>query len=208
MNLPHLRRILIVVCLLIVLPGLLREASADSDYVTIVSFTATPGAGQILVEWETASEINVVSFCIQRSLQEAGDFTRISECVPAKGDISATFYQITDTDVVAGTRYYYRLEVINTGGTAEYYGPIFAVAGAPAGRTWHVATTGSDITGDGSEAQPFATIQHGIDVGRVTATPCWCIPASTRRTSISTARTSPSARCSSPPATRTPSYRP
>jgi len=28
---------------------------------------------------------------------------------------------------------------------------------------WHVATTGSDATGDGSEANPFATIQHGID---------------------------------------------
>lgn len=30
-------------------------------------------------------------------------------------------------------------------------------------RTWHIATNGSDITGDGSEAKPFATIQHGID---------------------------------------------
>jgi hypothetical protein len=30
--------------------------------------------------------------------------------------------------------------------------------------TWHVATDGSDITGDGSEAKPFATIQHGIDM--------------------------------------------
>jgi len=30
--------------------------------------------------------------------------------------------------------------------------------------TWHVATDGSDSTGDGSEAQPFATIQHGIDM--------------------------------------------
>lgn len=29
--------------------------------------------------------------------------------------------------------------------------------------TWHVATTGSDVTGDGSETRPFATIQHGID---------------------------------------------
>ena len=28
---------------------------------------------------------------------------------------------------------------------------------------WHVATNGSDTTGNGSEAQPFATIQHGID---------------------------------------------
>jgi len=30
--------------------------------------------------------------------------------------------------------------------------------------TWHIATDGSDSTGDGSEAQPFATIQHGIDM--------------------------------------------
>lgn len=28
---------------------------------------------------------------------------------------------------------------------------------------WHVATNGSDVTGDGSETKPFATIQHGID---------------------------------------------
>lgn len=31
-------------------------------------------------------------------------------------------------------------------------------------RNWHVATNGSDITGDGSEPNPFATIQHGIDM--------------------------------------------
>jgi hypothetical protein len=36
-------------------------------------------------------------------------------------------------------------------------------ASAQAG-TWHIATAGSDIAGDGSEARPFATIQHGIDV--------------------------------------------
>ena len=32
------------------------------------------------------------------------------------------------------------------------------------GPTWHVSTTGSDITGDGSEENPFRTIQYGIDV--------------------------------------------
>ena len=31
------------------------------------------------------------------------------------------------------------------------------------GPVWHVATTGSDITGDGSEENPFASIQFGID---------------------------------------------
>jgi len=36
--------------------------------------------------------------------------------------------------------------------TFDYSGPI-----------WHVATTGSDVTGDGSEGSPFATVQKGID---------------------------------------------
>jgi len=31
------------------------------------------------------------------------------------------------------------------------------------GPVWHVSTTGSDITGDGSETTPFASIQYGID---------------------------------------------
>jgi len=32
-----------------------------------------------------------------------------------------------------------------------------------ASSTWHVAVDGSDLTGDGSEQYPFATIQHGVD---------------------------------------------
>jgi nitrous oxidase accessory protein NosD len=35
--------------------------------------------------------------------------------------------------------------------------------GRAQGNTWHVSTTGSDVTGDGSEINPFATLQHGID---------------------------------------------
>ncbi len=35
-----------------------------------------------------------------------------------------------------------------------------------AATTWHVATTGSDTTGDGSRANPYATIQHAIDAAR------------------------------------------
>ena len=31
------------------------------------------------------------------------------------------------------------------------------------GPVWHVATTGSDTTGDGTEGNPFATIQTAID---------------------------------------------
>jgi len=30
-------------------------------------------------------------------------------------------------------------------------------------RTWYVATTGSDVTGDGTSGNPYATIQHAVD---------------------------------------------
>ena len=35
---------------------------------------------------------------------------------------------------------------------------------------WHVATDGSDITGDGSEENPFKTIQYAIDIAESTDT--------------------------------------
>jgi hypothetical protein len=54
---------------------------------------------------------------------------------------------VTPTTLYAGTR----------------GGGVFAVQQVELGY-WHVATDGSDITGDGSEAKPFATIQHGINM--------------------------------------------
>ena len=38
------------------------------------------------------------------------------------------------------------------------------------GPVWHISTTGSDLTGDGSEQYPFATIQHGINTSTDTDT--------------------------------------
>ena len=45
----------------------------------------------------------------------------------------------------------------------DNFGSLAVEVWLPAASAWHVATTGSDTTGNGSEAQPFATIQHGID---------------------------------------------
>ena len=45
-------------------------------------------------------------------------------------------------------------------GNARYPHVLYTVYEGP---VWRVATTGSDQTGDGSEANPFATIQTGID---------------------------------------------
>jgi len=63
-------------------------------------------------------------------------------------------------------------------------------------RTWQIAPDGSDITGDGSDTKPFATIQHGIDLASHGDT-VLVYQEYTEGISNSTARTSLSARCSS-----------
>ena len=55
--------------------------------------------------------------------------------------------------------------------------------------TWYIAPTGSDASGDGSQASPFATIQHGIDSASDGDT-VLVFPALTRKTSIFQEKTS------------------
>jgi protein-disulfide isomerase len=88
--------------------------------VSLLYFKATAVTDHVLIEWETAVELNVVAFCVQRSLQSGGGFLRIADCLPAKGDgISGASYSLIDTDVVQGTMYYYRLEVVGSDGASE-----------------------------------------------------------------------------------------
>jgi len=65
---------------------------------------------------------------------------------------------LTVTDVNDSTDTEIKVDYI-TVNPAAYNGPV-----------WHISTTGSDITGDGSEQYPFATIQHGIDTSSDTDT--------------------------------------
>ena len=75
MNLhPALRRLLALACLLAVAPGVIgtpAAAPARLDPVTLVSFTTTPAATQITVEWVTASELDVAAFTLHRATEAA-----------------------------------------------------------------------------------------------------------------------------------------
>ena len=48
-------------------------------------------------------------------------------------------------------------------GTPDIMDPVFHAGKDDPGRTIYVATTGSDVTGDGSQANPYATIQKAVD---------------------------------------------
>jgi len=99
--------------------------------VTLVNFSAEAQVDAILLTWETASEINVMGFYVQRSLQEDIGFQRISGFIPAEGDLIGAFYDYTDTDVTYNQTYYYRLEALGANGDTEIFGSISAILQSP-----------------------------------------------------------------------------
>lgn len=117
--------------------------------VNLVSFTATPSRNGILLEWETASEIDNAGFHIWRSDTAEGTYTQITnELIPAQGEPSmGAEYEYEDTDVARkvftrhdknrnrvyifqdlaqGRTYYYKLEAIDNAGVSEFFGPVSA----------------------------------------------------------------------------------
>lgn len=80
----------------------------------------------ILVEWNTASELNTAGFNLFRSESAEGPFEKINpQLVPASPDpLAGGKYTYRDEAVEPGKTYFYELEDIeNTGGSTRY-GPI------------------------------------------------------------------------------------
>ena len=87
----------------------------------------------VLVIWETASEINTAGFNLYRSGYsngiERGDLVSLNDgLIPSQalGSPSGASYSYTDTDVKAGTMYYYWLEDVEVTGSTHLYGPVSA----------------------------------------------------------------------------------
>ena len=93
--------------------------------VTLISFTATPGNGQVLLKWETAIEIDNIGFNLYR-ISEGGvwDFDDpINDwLIPSDdwGSLIGADYEYTDSDVDNGTTYYYQLESVANDGSSEF----------------------------------------------------------------------------------------
>ena len=104
------------ILLLLLIAGVRGGAPAHAEPPPVLYFKATGITDRILIEWETAYELNVEAFCVQRSLHGGSDFVRIADCLPAKGGIEGASYSLIDTDVVRGTVYYYRLEALDRDG--------------------------------------------------------------------------------------------
>ena len=95
--------------------------------VELTSFTAASNRdGNVLLEWETASEIDNLGFLLDRKTSSE-NWTEIASYIthPAlqgQGSVSyATRYAFLDESVISGTNYDYRLADVDIFGNVEYH---------------------------------------------------------------------------------------
>ena len=109
--------------------GVILRLTFAPTAVALTSFGATPSAGGILVEWETASEVDTLGFNVYRGDAPGGGHVRVnSTLIPGQtpGSREGAAYSFRDDSVRAGTTYFFWLEVRDVGGGATLYGPTSA----------------------------------------------------------------------------------
>jgi hypothetical protein len=102
------------------------EESAAATAVSLVSFTARGEDGSVLVEWETAQEVNHLGFELYRAGSPSGPFVKLTDkVIPGLGSsVQGQAYRFEDSEVSLGELYYYRLEAIDVSLEKTGYGPI------------------------------------------------------------------------------------
>lgn len=88
--------------------------------VEFLWFEATEADGKITLAWETTTETNNAGFHLDRSEAVDGLKTQVNtELIPSlvpPGSPSGAVYEFVDSDVIAGTTYYYWLEGVGSCG--------------------------------------------------------------------------------------------
>jgi hypothetical protein len=108
--------------------GTILHYSGVSTLIELSSFTATPKAGEVILQWNTESETNNAGFSLYRSESENGEYIKINtSIIPAKGlPTQGASYEFTDTAVQNRRTYYYKLEDIDFNGISTMHGPVSA----------------------------------------------------------------------------------
>lgn len=105
----------------------------ESLPVELMSFSATtPGDSIILIQFSTASEVNVAGFNILRSLEENGNYLVVANYIQNNSLLSfgnsavGGDYSWKDRSAVPGTNYWYKLQNVDIDGSSETFGPVHA----------------------------------------------------------------------------------
>ena len=97
----------------------------DMAPMTISAFYAYADNGQVIIEWETVSENNIIGFHIKRQNPTTGNYKRISKkLLPSfLGTSQGGTYRFVDIKAKPGRTYAYKLVAVSTTGTRKVYGP-------------------------------------------------------------------------------------
>jgi len=147
--------------------------------VKLASFAAAAGDASVRLEWRTASELDSLGFHVYRALSADGPWARLtSTLVPGLGSSAiGRAYEFRDAGLRNGTRYFYRLEDVDTASRATSHGPVSAVpssAGAAAEEPGADADPGRErkTTAEGCPAWVLAAYDApaGADTRRLRCT--------------------------------------
>jgi hypothetical protein len=155
--------------------------------VQLMSFSASGSEGAVDLAWQTGSELDNLGFHLHRSLSPEGPWTRItSSLIPGLGHSPlGASYSWRDSGLVDGTRYFYRLEDVDTSSVSTFHGPVSAVPSATAPPPSGGGGGGSGP--DGPRAGPGSDPSPGASPGSPSSCPAWVLAASGSSASPSSA---------------------
>lgn len=102
--------------------------------VQLAGFSATAGSGHVHVTWETVTEQGNQGFNLLRGTSAEAPERHLNETLIASEAPESSegySYEWVDTEVQAGTVYYYWLEMVETSGMTSRTGPVSATYEAP-----------------------------------------------------------------------------
>lgn len=113
----RIRNLFPFLVLLVVALVLLAAYGNALAAVTISSFRAQGEPADILITWQTGSEVDNVGFNVLRSNSQNGTYSQINpNLIPGCFCTGGASYQYRDTSAASGQTYYYHLQSVDTSG--------------------------------------------------------------------------------------------
>jgi hypothetical protein len=111
--------------------GVWKRALSEVLPVELTSFTASAGKGNVVLKWNTATELNNMGFDVERSGNKI-DWAKIG-FIQGNGNSNSTKnYSFEDKSVSKAGKYYYRLKQVDNNGSYKYSNVAEVELGAPA----------------------------------------------------------------------------
>jgi len=110
----------------------LSNHTNDTLPVELTSFAAAfnTGSGAVQLSWETASETDLLGYCIYRNTENSPETAQnMNVTIEAVNTATGATYQYTDSDVYGNTTYYYWLQSVEMTGYTMLHGPVMVTTG-------------------------------------------------------------------------------